>query len=74
MFNMTIVMEDMDWTHGIVFMTRSKRNDMMVNVTWLDQLNSQLHVSHHILREVTSIFSKCYDFFFFDTTYLFFNI
>jgi hypothetical protein len=58
---MTIVMEDMDWTHGMVFMTRSKRNDMMVNVTWLNQLNSHLYVSH-ILGEVTSIFSKCYDF------------
>jgi hypothetical protein len=57
---MTIVMENMDWTHGMVFMTSSKRNDMMVNVTWLNQLSSQLHVSH-IPREVTSIFSKCYE-------------
>jgi hypothetical protein len=57
---MTIVIKDMDWTHGMVFMTSSKRNDMMVNVTWLNQLSSQLHVSH-IPREVTSIFSKCYE-------------
>lgn len=60
---MTIVMEDMDWTHGMVFMTDSKRNDMMVNVTWLNQLSSQLHVSH-IPREITAIFPNVMNSFF----------